>query len=248
MAEYICTDIHGAYDKFIKLLQAIDFNDGKKIQRPADHIYILGDCIDTSDKNGKSYELLIYILSLVFKDCCTLIKGNHGFYLQQYIQNELSSLSWDKYGGRDTRMKIDKLSFIEKHDLLDSISKLKHYCIIDTIWGPTILTHSGISADYILMNAKKDIIDIEGSIAYAVQEDEKAYLESMDLYNLPNSYYDKFSHYLIVGHVITDTLGNGEKNKILITEHYMNLDIGCGHGMDRKLACYCIDNNEVIYV
>ena len=39
MGIYVCSDIHGMYDLYCRMLETVQFSDG-------DHLYILGDMID----------------------------------------------------------------------------------------------------------------------------------------------------------------------------------------------------------
>lgn len=48
---YACSDIHGQYDTFLRMLQLIEFTE-------EDEMYILGDVID---RGPKPIELLLYI-------------------------------------------------------------------------------------------------------------------------------------------------------------------------------------------
>ena len=42
MATYICSDIHGEYNKYIEMLSKIEFNEN-------DNLYIIGDVIDRKE-------------------------------------------------------------------------------------------------------------------------------------------------------------------------------------------------------
>lgn len=64
MSTYVCSDIHGRYDRFIKLVETINFTD-------KDDMYILGDVID---RNDGGINILKYILD---HPNIHLIMGNH---------------------------------------------------------------------------------------------------------------------------------------------------------------------------
>ena len=64
MATYICSDIHGQYQKFKNMLKKIKFSD-------KDTMYILGDVID---RGPESIKLLADIMS---RENITLLLGNH---------------------------------------------------------------------------------------------------------------------------------------------------------------------------
>lgn len=62
---YVCADIHGCYEKYLKLLEDIEFND-------SDEIYILGDVLDREGNGG--IDILQDIMST---PNARLILGNH---------------------------------------------------------------------------------------------------------------------------------------------------------------------------
>ena len=61
---YVCSDIHGYYERFRKLLKKIDFS-------LDDEMYVIGDVID---RGPEPIELLLYILS---QPNIHLLIGNH---------------------------------------------------------------------------------------------------------------------------------------------------------------------------
>ena len=52
MAIYVCSDIHGRYDRFLELLDVIEFDE-------KDELYILGDAID---RGPESIAIIKYIM------------------------------------------------------------------------------------------------------------------------------------------------------------------------------------------
>jgi fructose-1,6-bisphosphatase len=73
MAHYVMSDLHGCYDKFIKMLSYIKF-DSKQ-----DVIYILGDVLD---RGPDGIKILQYCME---KPNIFLIMGNHEEMLLDYI-------------------------------------------------------------------------------------------------------------------------------------------------------------------
>ena len=62
---YVCSDIHGCYDKYLRLLEEIDF-------KGSDTLYVLGDVIDREGNGG--IDILQDIMNM---PNATLILGNH---------------------------------------------------------------------------------------------------------------------------------------------------------------------------
>ena len=73
---YVCSDIHGCYDRFLKLLDKIHFSDD-------DELYILGDVID---RNKEGIPTLLYIME--HQKNIHLLMGNHEDFMYQYLHRQ----------------------------------------------------------------------------------------------------------------------------------------------------------------
>lgn len=88
MGRYVMSDLHGCYDKFIKMLELVQFNDNDKL-------YIIGDIFDRGDN---PLGILDYVIS---HKNIQLIKGNHEQMFIDYYENEDKDL-WYYNGGWST--------------------------------------------------------------------------------------------------------------------------------------------------
>lgn len=79
--KYVMSDLHGMYDKFISMLEQINFNSN-------DHLYILGDVLDRGDK---SLEIIDYIRN---HKNITLLKGNHELMFQESWRDTNNRYLW----------------------------------------------------------------------------------------------------------------------------------------------------------
>lgn len=77
MATYVISDVHGEYQRLMKLLKKINFND-------YDTLYLLGDMIDRGNQGLK-----IFQFAIKHKNVVTLM-GNHEYMAIQPL-NWLSS-------------------------------------------------------------------------------------------------------------------------------------------------------------
>ncbi|MGF0555475.1 fructose-bisphosphatase class III, partial [Clostridioides difficile] len=75
------SDIHGMYDKFISMLEQIDFNSN-------DQLYILGDVLDRGEK---PLEIIDYIRE---HKNIVLLKGNHELMFQESWINTNDRYLW----------------------------------------------------------------------------------------------------------------------------------------------------------
>lgn len=236
---YICSDIHGEYKKFIKLLNTkIKFNPNN------DHLYILGDIIDRGHDSLKMIELVRQLV--VDKKCCTLIKGNHELFLQMYLTNQLPEAQWLAWGGKkDFIEQINTMSQSKRAELLKFITDLPHYINLETKQlGNVLLCHSGIKVGYCSVDSNHKC-NVENSIVKAVQKDEFNYLISNDIHYVANSLLKSFDRYVIVGHVPCKYIN--EENRIYKGKYYMDLDTGAGNA-DGCVSIYRLDDGAEIYI
>ena len=101
MSTYVVSDLHGAYDRFIKLMDimAPDIEGGK------DELYILGDYGDWGEK---SIETIRYVMELDRSEHVHCIKGNHDLMFEEQIlkpdyldanwyYSNMGMKTWDAY-------------------------------------------------------------------------------------------------------------------------------------------------------
>lgn len=132
MATYVCSDIHGEYDLYIKLLNAIDFSD-------EDKMYILGDIID---KGGKSLILVDFLIKHKNIKC---IMGNHEDSFLKYYDNVMHN-----YTGTNQNEILKSLqlyfpfdNFSISWDIVDYIESLPYYIETKDFIG----VHAGLEID-----------------------------------------------------------------------------------------------------
>ena len=121
---YVIGDIHGDYPSFYKMLQKINFSS-------SDSLCILGDVVDKGSDN-------LYLLEFIrhMENVC-LIKGNHEYLFERYLQGTITASLWDTCGGSATRSEADRLPEEKKRELLAYLKTLPIYKII-TVKGNSI--------------------------------------------------------------------------------------------------------------
>lgn len=130
MSIYVCSDLHGRYDLYNKMLETIKFN--KK-----DTLYILGDAIDRGPESIKLLQQIMKQKNVV------LLKGNHEKMMLQYLktQNIYDAMVWEYNGGEETHNQYKKLTEKEKQDIFYYLNNLPNYVILPGV----ILVHAGIN-------------------------------------------------------------------------------------------------------
>jgi serine/threonine protein phosphatase 1 len=129
MAVYILADIHGMYDKFMRMLDKINMTD-------EDILYVLGDMVD---RGPHSIKVVQKIMNM--KNVRTLI-GNHDSgvigTLKFFVMN-------DSYrGDTSTEREFQTLDQQEKMNVIEFLSELPYYYDISVNDQQYILVHGGL--------------------------------------------------------------------------------------------------------
>lgn len=223
---YICSDVHGEYDLFVKLLQKIKFS-------PKDKVIICGDIID---KGQSSVKLLKFIKSL--PNFYPII-GNHEYdFLKFYwaLMKE-SSNDFDEV----LKKLQDYFPYDGKlldWDTVDWLEALPHYIKEENF----ICVHAGVQLD-------KDnrVIPLEQTAREKLVYDRS--FKEPNVVPLTNKC-------IFFGHTPTTYISNESKiikykwdssSTNTIRDYYkIHLDLGVWiHGV---LGCFCVDTLEECYV
>lgn len=233
MATYVMADIHGEYDKFIKMLQHIDFNSD-------DTLYIVGDVIDRGPDSVK----LLKDLSL--RDNVYTIVGNHELVARLVLRKLLVEvtddnadshldaetigmyLEWSANGGSSTIKEFQKLPLEERFDLLDFLDEFTLYEIIDIGPKTFILVHGGLG-NY-----------APGKKLSQYTPDELTFCRPD--YNI--NYFKDPDVFVVSGHTPTLAI-TGDPN---IYYNGNNIVIDCGAAYGGRLACLRLDDMKEFYV
>ncbi|MCI9976561.1 serine/threonine protein phosphatase [Clostridioides difficile] len=213
------SDLHGMYDKFISMLEQIDFNSN-------DQLYILGDILDRGEK---PLEIIDYIRE---HKNIVLLKGNHELMFQESWINTNDRYLWFYNEGEDTFHKLKNKKFEYEESFYKYIKNLPYLEVVDNF----ILVHAGLYLpnNYEYLNIEQ-IIDLQ-------EEDicvwDRTILES-------NKHIKGYT--IIIGHTPTQNIKNYEKAEIYKQEGL--IDIDCGACFDNgKLACLRLDDMKEFYI
>lgn len=217
--KYVMSDLHGMYDKFISMLEQINFNSN-------DHLYILGDVLDRGDK---SLEIIDYIRN---HKNITLLKGNHELMFQESWRDTNNRYLWFYNGGDDTFYKLKNKKFEYEESFYKYIKNLPYLEIIDNF----ILVHAGL---YLPNNYEN--LSIEQIIE--LQEEDICVWDKTIL----NTNKHIKGYTIIISHTPTQNIKDYEKAEIYKQEGI--IDIDCGACFDNgKLACLRLDDMKEFYI
>lgn len=218
---YIIGDIHANIKELKSLLDIVKF-------KKDDKLIFIGDYIDKNVYTKETIELLLFLIK---NYSCILIKGNHDFVWDRYLNfqeffrqdfllthGSVEALRQFSPEPEDL-IKNNRTELIRKYlrPYLALIPQMVDYYITDNY----LATHAGLEKHQILQRNLKFT--------------EANYFLRGDKLNYDKKYLNKYT--IIAGHT---HLGI----KPLIREGYINIDLGAGYG--RYLGALCIEKKIVI--
>ena len=230
---YVMSDIHGEYDKFLEMLQKIDLQDD-------DTLYILGNAVDfgaepiellneMADRPniypiiGDHERMAVDVLSLLMDD---ISEGR----LDKLSPDTMKAIAdWRENGGKTTLEGFIKLNEEERQDILDYLCDFSNFEVVDTDGKTFILVHQGLG-EFESKGKKLKNYSVKDLTSTPVDYEKQ--------------YFDDDSIFIVSGHVPTYELFG--EDKIYISHN--NICINCGVYEGRKLACLCLDTMEEYYI
>lgn len=223
---YVISDIHGEYDKFIKMLELIEFSD-------KDVMFILGDVVD---RGRYSIKTLTHIMD---STNIHMILGNHEEFMLDYfnrnkniptqsmIIDQHHYETWFRAGGLETCR--DLRNYRKRFDeILEYLRQLPLTCTLSVGENKFHLSHADlqISNYEVLQNQNRDYI----------------------LWNrrYPQEFvFLKDNVYMITGHTPTSHLNFDKSYDIYKKDSWICIDGGAVFG--GKLSCLRLDDMKEYY-
>lgn len=224
---YAMSDLHGCYDKYIKMLEKIRFNEN-------DTLYILGDIVDRGDGGIKILQ------DMMTRRNVFCIRGNHD-YLAYRLLKLLSQPSdmydsektlelyqmWLYDGGSPTYEAFIELSPEEQRKILSYMNSFFIYDEISANGKSFFMAHT--------VPEKERMQDFDKlmwqEFIVGEPEYEKEYFP------------DKF---IVTGHTPTGFIEPKYKGKIWHGNNHIAID--CGAVFGNPLGCICLDTLEEFYM
>lgn len=236
---YVCSDVHGQYDKFLALLKKIQFSD-------SDQMYIIGDAID---RGPRPIDMLVKALTT---PNIKLLLGNHELMmLDTFATGDATVWISPRNGGAETLKQLRLMPAVT-----DSILGLVRKCPLII---PTLTVED---RKFCLVHAcpPNQIYDLPPHIdncdrieTERMVWDREVCQHGIDpLEFLPEDtaeYYKE--HAFIVGHTPTTLAEFGvprdrRRNKILNKGRIYNIDCGCA--FNARLGCLRLEDMQEFYV
>ena len=242
---YVMSDIHGDYEKYRKMLEAVRFSE-------EDTLYVLGDVIDRGPHGMKLLQDMMLRANVI------PILGNHEYMasvalpwlLTEVTEESICNISadmlqglteWMNIGGDATIAEFGGLSQGEKEDVLEYLSEFELYDIVEVNGKTFVLVHAGLDA-------------------FSVERELCDYDLSELIFHRPEYFRVYFpDKYLVTGHTPTRLLYAEEQGQVLeqlspeqyrdeIYQKNRHIAIDCGCGYGGRLGCICLDTLECYYI
>lgn len=238
MSIYVCSDIHGRYDRYVQLLRDINFSD-------SDKLYILGDVVDRNGIGG-----IDVLQDIMYRPNIQLLLGNHELFFLEALElmklyEDEHDYIWDiscwlyRNGGKVTYDSYKMLSEGNKDKIYRYINGLSVIEVIEVNGEKYHLSHSSTIAQRSQSTYK--ISDLSKMALESVVWDSP--YRSRNTY-IPKSWYSEDLIY-IVGHVpTTKVIGSPD---ISHDDNIIDVDCGCANAVGR-LGCLRLDDMQEFYV
>lgn len=230
---YVCSDIHGDWDKYIKIYDTINLTND-------DTLFILGDIIDRGNKGIKILQDMMYRPNVV------PILGNHEFMakvvlsqaIEEITEDSINKLdesffnsiaNWFINGGEPTLIEFKKLSNSDRQSILEYIDEFLVYEEITVNNQDYILIHAGISN----FNENKEMWEYYlDELMFERTDYSKIYFK------------DKI---LITGHTPVELIPENNNKKTIYNKNN-HIAIDGGTYLGGSLILYCLDNDKTYYI
>lgn len=234
MAHYVISDIHGCYDEYVELLKKIQLSE-------QDELFILGDCVD------RGPEPIKVLQDLMLRGNVTCIAGNHDLVMLLVLrplavdvteenaarlrpEDFKKLMDWQMDGGDTTLKQFIALPKEEREDMLSFLEEFSAYEDITVNGNRYILAHSGIDH----FSPEKSLEEYDVTDFVLARADYK------------KQYFTEDHTFLVTGHTPTTLIREDKQPLIYEGNGHIAVDCGCVFG--GKLAAYCLETGEAVYV
>ena len=230
---YVVSDIHGQYEKYLKMLQKINFTDD-------DELYVLGDVIDRGEHpvkilldmsmRGNIFPILgnheMMALSVLRKLCVEITDENADSHVG--VDDIKALTTWQMDGGDTTLAEFKRLDREEKLAVIEYLEEFTPYVAITVCGRNYLLVHGGIPLSKVDVPLEEQVLG-------------ELLTERVD-YNV-RYFKDK---YLVTGHTPTLNIGSEYDGKMYLKNGHIAID--CGAGFGRPLGCIRLEDHVEFYV
>lgn len=230
---YCVSDIHGEYDKFMRLLEKIHFSD-------SDVLYVLGDVFDRGPHP-------IQVLFEMMKHPNIIpIVGNHelmGITVLKFLMKEIteenigsiddrmvqSIINWQMNGSDTTTGEFHKLSLEKRQEVMEYLGEFSAYEEVSAGNNDFLLVHAGLSN----FSKRRSLDDYTlNELVWGRTDYEMKYFDDV---------------FVVSGHTPTQNIKQNPRPGYIYRAND-HIAIDCGACFGGRLAAICLDTDEEFYV
>ena len=223
--KYVLSDIHGCYDKYIKMIDLIGLKD-------EDTLYVLGDVVDRGDGG------IEVLLDMFTRTNVIPLMGNHDYSAMNILpmmskglqemtsmQRDIASL-WLSDGGMVTYEAFMSNKEDKKQKVISYIKTFTYFETVEAGDSKFFLAHTVPEKEFFLDKAHQSVFDyITGEPDYDMIYDDQMYI--------------------VTGHTPTELIDPQSAGKIWRGNRHIAID--CGAVFGSPLGCICLDTLEEYY-
>lgn len=224
---YAVSDIHGCYDKYVRLLDRLNLSE-------TDSLYILGDIVDRGEGGVR------ILLDLAQRKNIFSCRGNHDHGALAFLRSVRFSKDgydtagfmdafrlWLSDGGNTTYQEFLSIDGTKQHEVLTYLNSMPLFEELTINGQSFFLAHTVPTKEKMLQMDHCSLFDfITGTPEY-----EQTYFN------------DKI---IVSGHTPTGFIDSEYTGKIWKGNNHIAID--CGAVFGNPLGCICLDTMEEIYV
>lgn len=248
MSTYVCSDVHGSYDLFKRMLKIISFS-------RSDIMYILGDVIDKGPEPMKMIDYCMNNSNII------LLMGNHELMMYRAYTKVGMEHLWFNNGGLYTGKQYEALPDKQQDDIFMYIKSLPLIIRNVSVNNRTFYLSHATYYPYTLP-CNKDIFTLQDIGKYV---EPLVWERNYPFYNLKfsDAFLDNKNSILIAGHTAGIKLyqqktGTKYQGKTFIFHdmkgHYINVDCGLAYrysmrtyNFTPRLGCLRLDDMKEFY-
>ncbi|MDO5109124.1 MAG: metallophosphoesterase [Erysipelotrichaceae bacterium] len=232
MSVYVMSDIHGLYDRYMKMLEKISLKE-------EDTLFILGDVIDRGNDG------IPILLDMMQRENVIPFLGNHEWMMLAYLEGLRTQYSWlsDYSGGAVTLRQFSELDEERQNAIYEYLRYETALVRMIEVGGKEyMLSHAGFTYE-------REDWDTGSLNDLNVCCDLVFGSGPFSILNIPSLPAESPLTY-IVGHLETGRLAGGTPGRVYAKNFsngmsLIDIDTGCEYGEEGVLSCLCLDRKQI---
>jgi len=230
---YVLSDIHGCYDKYMRMLELIDLKD-------EDTLYVLGDVVDRGEEG------LRVLIDMSYRWNVIPLLGNHDYMAHNMLRTLNTEITEENYS---TQLDADALVRMREWHINGGFATQKEFSSLSIDERESVLEYfeEFSLCEDIRIGEKRFVLAHAGLYNFSPTRPAESYTPDELIWkpcDYSKKYYD--DSYLITGHTPTFTIDSASDGRIYKANNHLAID--CGAVFGKKLGCIRLEDFEEYYV